>query len=164
MSELVVEEKYGVKHLIQCQCILPQYKNYKNPTFHKFVVFSEVNSDGSVNTKLVQCPNCGVLHKIVDLCVSEILQGKEQIRSVVTIDEIKLSLPEKIVSLLETYDLDLATWENVNYIVDNELWGSYVVLSTDVDSNIVQGKIVRILGTGLVKIESFVRSDEVRRG
>ena len=35
----------GVKHLIQCHCVLPQYRNANPPMFHKFVTFSVVDDD-----------------------------------------------------------------------------------------------------------------------
>jgi len=155
---------YGIKHLIQCQCILPQFKNnIKNPIFHKFAVFSIVEQGVIVKEKFVQCTHCGIIHKVSDISVSEIMVGKENMSSVITLQDIRLNLPEKIVTILDTYDLDIATWENVQYIIDNERWGEHVVLSSDLQGNIRQGKILRIMGTNLLKIETFTRNEEVTR-
>ena len=33
----------SVNHLIECRCILPQYKKAIDPPFHKFVVFSVID-------------------------------------------------------------------------------------------------------------------------
>ena len=82
----------GVKHLIQCHCILPQYKNSPEPIFHKFVVFSEIDEEDNFVTKLAQCNNCGVIHKVVDACKSEIVRGMEESSAILTIPEIKKSL------------------------------------------------------------------------
>ena len=38
----------GIKHLIQCHCILPQYRNIDDPIFHKFIVFSKMDSNGDL--------------------------------------------------------------------------------------------------------------------
>ena len=57
----------GVRHLIECHCTLPQYRNANPPVYHKFVVFSVLDED-AIQKKLVQCNNCGIIHKVVDLC------------------------------------------------------------------------------------------------
>ena len=101
----------GVKHLVQCHCILPQYRNRPEPVFHKFTVFSVVEND-SVVEKISQCPNCGVIHKIIDICKSEILIGKDENRTLIEKSDLALSLPEKVIDLLETYSCDLPTWEH----------------------------------------------------
>ena len=62
----------GFKHLVQCHCILPQYRKMKDPVFHKFVVFSTIDKKDNVEPKNVQCNNCGVIHKVFDICKSEI--------------------------------------------------------------------------------------------
>ena len=61
---------------------------------------------------------------------------------------------------LEAQDADLATCEAARFIVDNEHWGDYVVLTSDKADNMRQGKYIRILGKTLYKIDSFT-SDEV---
>lgn len=155
---------YGIKHLIQCQCILPQFKNNnKNPIFHKFAVFSIVEQGIMVKEKFVQCSHCGIIHKVSDISVSEIMLGKENMSSIITIEDVRLNLSEKIVTILDTYDLDIATWENVQYIIDNERWGDHIILSSDLHGNTRQGKIMRIMGNNLLKIETFTRNEEVSR-
>ena len=45
----------GVKHLIECHCILPQFKKKQPPIYHKFTVYSKFNSDtGNVIEKYEQ--------------------------------------------------------------------------------------------------------------
>ena len=162
-TEIDPNETYGTKHLIQCQCILPQFKSNKIPVFHNFAVFSQIKGMNVV-PKFVQCSFCGTIHKVTNLCISTILPGKENMSSVITIEDVKLGLSSNLVSILENYDLDVATWENVQYIVDNEIWGDYVMLASDVEGDIRQGKIMRIISPNLAKIETFVRNEEVKRG
>ena len=69
----------GQKHTIQCHCILPQYKGRKDPIFHKVVVFSVIGDDDKVQEKIVNCNNCGVPHRIIDICQSEIIFKDELI-------------------------------------------------------------------------------------
>ena len=101
----------GTKHLIECHCVLPQYRNIDNPVYHKFVVFSMLGDGGTVVPKFSQCNNCGVIHKIYDLCKSEIAAGKDELRSVVKADELKISIPSQLWDVLTTYDVDVAILE-----------------------------------------------------
>ena len=82
----------GIKHLVSCHCVLPQFRKMKNPIFHKFVVFSKLENDNVV-PKIAKCNNCGVLHKVIDICKSEFIHGHEDsVRSIVQVDYIKLPL------------------------------------------------------------------------
>lgn len=67
-----------VKHLIQCNCILKQYENVEPPLFHKFIVFSVINENGSIKPSYAKCNNCGGLHKVTEVGVSEKLKKKQQ--------------------------------------------------------------------------------------
>ncbi len=146
----------GVKHLIQCHCILPQYKNSPEPIFHKFVVFSEIDEEDNFVTKLAQCNNCGVIHKVVDACKSEIVRGMEESSAILTIPEIKKSLTLDLCSILETYKCDIATWENVKFIYDNSLWGNNVVISKDEVDEITQIKVLKIIDENKIKIDTGI--------
>ena len=108
----------GLKHLIQCHCVLPQYRNANPAIFHKFVVFSLVEDD-VVKEKIVQCNNCGVLHRIVDHCKSEIIHGKDSSSAVRTIEDVELNIPEKLAAYLKSQQVDIATWEQVEWVLDN---------------------------------------------
>jgi hypothetical protein len=132
----------GIKHLIQCHCILPQYRNRPEPVFHKFTVFSVVEND-SVNEKIAQCPNCGVMHRVTDLCKSEILIGKDENRALIEKSDLALSLPQKVIDLLETYSCDLPTWEHCAFIIQERLWGSRVkVVSDDIEESVASKFLV----------------------
>lgn len=152
------QRNVGIVHLIECNCILPQYMNVKRPVFHKFPVFSIIDVNDNVKEKIVQCNNCGIVHRITDICKSEVVYGKDELRTAITIDDVKFSLkmrsPE-IVELLEANNCTLPTWEQVKFIFDEEQWGSHVVISVDnVDDRRV-GKYIAIMGPRQFGIGQF---------
>jgi hypothetical protein len=124
-------ENVGICHLIECTCILPQYLNSKQPVFHKFITFSVIDENDTITQKYSQCNNCGAIHKIVDICKSEIMRGKEELSSVVTKNDLAFSIPKQLVELLNEYKCDVHIWEYVKFILDNEKWGSYVIIKSE---------------------------------
>lgn len=146
----------GIKHLIECHCVLPQFREKKDPVFHKFVVFSVIDDEDKVIPKIVNCNNCGVSHNVIDLCKSEILL-KENLSSPLTLQDIKFSLPDKVVTLLENYNVDLPTWENVKFIFDTKSWGQFVLLTSEDLEEKIEGKMLMIYGEEIYKIEPFSR-------
>lgn len=153
--------KTGQKHLIKCRCVLPQFKKLENPPAHKFIVFSVIDDDGNVQQKYAQCNNCGVIHKIVDICKSEIQTGKEHMNSLIKLEDIKPSIHSNFSMILDSNNADIATWEAVQFTVENKQWGNFVVLTTDVEGDEIHGKYIRILGETMCKVESFTRSTGV---
>lgn len=149
----------GIKHLVQCHCILPQFRKMKDPIFHQFVVFSVIDNNDAVVVKYAHCNNCAAVHKVYDLCKSEIVVGKESIRSMMTKEDMRPCLPANIVSVLETYHCDLSTWEEVQFILENDIQDASVVLVRDNLKDETQGKVLKLLGQSKIKIESFVRND-----
>lgn len=149
----------GIKHLIECQCVLPQFRNANPPVYHKFIVFSVVNDSDSVVNKVAQCNNCGILHKVFEIGKSEILTGDEDgTSSVLTKEDIKMMLPSSVSNVLENYSADLPTWEQCLFIVENQRWDTAVVVSREVneDNGTSKGKIMRIVEGGGIKLETFV--------
>jgi hypothetical protein len=149
----------GHRHLVKCRCFLPQFKNSKDIPEHQFVVFSVLDDDDEVVPKFVQCNNCGIVHKIIDICKSQIISGRENLSSVVTLDELKSSLPEKLVAILQQYDVDISGWEQAQFIIENKLWGNFVILTSELIDGMKQGKIVKIISETLFKVDSFIRSE-----
>ena len=144
----------GIKHLVACQCVLSQFKSDPNPPLHQFIVFSVLGDDNTIQVKIVQCNNCGVAHRVTDVCKSEILKGKEDVSSILDLDDIKMGLPEKLVAILERHDVDLPTWEQAKWILENERWNEFVVLSKDVVDGVKQTKVLRILGSNMFQLNS----------
>jgi len=143
-----------VKHLIQCQCILPQFRRQEEPLFHRFVVFSEVK-DENVVEKMAQCNNCGVVHRVIDFCRSEIIEGYETASGVLTTDDIQAMLPQRLVGFVAKYKPEPHTWEEINYIVKNKVWGSKVLISSERIKDMCNGKWLIINGDDDFTVELF---------
>lgn len=152
-NELIPKHTYQ-KHSIRCKCILQQHFDREDPPLFHFLVLSEI-VDGVVKQKIVQCPNCGVLHKVIDICESIVMNGKEESKLLTSLDDLKLTLPKNLTSLMELYDLDISSWEQASFIIENEKYGDYIVLSTEVLDDVRYVKYVRILGRELYKVETF---------
>jgi hypothetical protein len=146
----------GLKHCIKCKCILPQYKNLPEPIQHQFIVFSIIDNDVLI-TKYAQCNNCGIIHKVIDVCKSEIISC-EHLNSLITIGDIKVCLPQKLISILEANNVDLATWEFAKFIIENKMWGNMLILSTEIEGDIKHGKYVQILSETQFRVDTFINN------
>ena len=145
----------GFKHLIQCHCILPQYRKRNDPVFHKFVVFSLIDENNDVIIKLSQCNNCNAIHKIVDICKSELIPGKESSLSVTTIEDVKISMNEEVADVLESFNVDLATWEETQFVIDNRLFDRQITLTREEVDGKILGKALKIKESGAMRIDPF---------
>ena len=148
----------GVRHLIECHCTLPQYRNANPPIYHKFVVFSVLDED-AIQKKLVQCNNCGIIHKVVDLCKSEIAHGMEEGNSLRTIEDIKIGIPEKLSTFLVQQNCDISIWEYAEFILDNKQ-EKEVIIKKEQKDDVTQLKILHIKEDGTFKIKNETRQDE----
>lgn len=151
----------GTKHLIQCHCVLPQYRNLKDPIFHKFVVFSKSDESGEIIEKLSKCNNCGVIHKITDFCKSEIAHGAESNFGIPTIADIRINIHEKVCNILDKHKCDISTWEQIDDIFENEEWESHTVLSRQTIDNSTQVVVLIIKSKEKFKIESHLIQDAI---
>ena len=149
----------GLKHLVQCRCFLPQFKRMAKPPRHQFVVFSTIDDDDNVTLKYAQCPNCGVIHRVTEISTSTIMEGKEHMNSLVTIDEIRPMIDEKMAAVLESNHSDICVWEEVQFAIENQEWGRYIVLNKDIDGDEVHIKVLRILGPHLFKVSNETREE-----
>lgn len=152
-----------IKHLVECNCVLPQFRDYRPVVFHKFTVFSELDENGNVIPSFAECPNCSAIHKVVEVFESKTLR-KETITTLPRKEELGEAIPRKVVELLERYGCDTATWQEARFIVEHELWGKPVILSRDEVDGTITGKYVLILGKDLLKVDTYVReADEFTR-
>ncbi len=142
--------------------MLPQFKHAIRPIPHQFTVFSIINDDDTVRKKFAQCTNCGVIHKVIEIGRSEIVQGREAMSSLLSIDDIKSSLPSQLAATLEANRADLPTWEAVQFIFENKQWGNFVVLTSDSEGGLRQGKYVQLLGDGVFKVETYLREKVIK--
>lgn len=126
---------------------------------HQFTVFSVIEDDDTVRQKLAQCPNCGVIHKVIDITKSDIISGKDTSQAITQVADVKVSVPQNAAALLEANNADLPTWEAVRFIFDNEKWGEFVVLSSERDGDSRQGKYVQIMNKDVIRVETFSREE-----
>lgn len=144
-----------IKHTIQCHCILPQYRNRKDPVFHRFIVFGCLDESDTLVTKHAVCNNCGAVHKVYDICKSEIQVGKESLNAIISVDDIKISLPSDIVSILESYGCELPVYEHVKFVYDHQAFDQEIVVANEMMENEVIGKKLVFSNIGRVSIHPF---------
>jgi hypothetical protein len=87
------------------------------------------------------------------------MAGKEAMSSIVNIEDIKASLPPNLSNILERNNVNLASWEQSQFVLENKAWGSIVPLAQEDDAGTKQGKYVRIMSETFFKIENFTRED-----
>ncbi len=123
---------------------------------HEFPVFSTYDdATNDFEISFVQCDNCGVIHKITDLCMSSVLHGRDEMKSIITIQDVKSSVPSRLAEILEQHKVDLPTWQLTAWIVEAKLWGTPVVISSEYIDGARQGKIMTIISESLYKIGNF---------
>jgi len=155
----------GLKHLIECHCYLAIYKTSDGyVTNHKFPVYSKFDKNGNVVEKFAKCNNCDTLHRVFDICRSDIVGGKDQSEVTVGIDDISLMLSDKIVNVLTKSECDLATWEHVLDIIEEERWGEISVIKRDVLGEKQQVKFIQILSENKIKIKTETIEDIIVGG
>lgn len=147
------------KHLIECQCILKIFETKTKPIYHKFPVFSLVDND-VVEEKYVMCNNCNIIHRVYDICKSEIKWGSEGYKSLVcTKEDIKVNLINQnlknISDLLTLNDIDVSEWEYVDYLIENNLEGQIVLDKKEIDDKI-NYKVLYIKKDGKTKIKNHL--------
>ena len=147
----------GIKHLIECHCVLPQYRRQENPPYHRFVVFSLIDDSDAVVAKHARCNNCGVIHNVVDICRSEILLGQE-VGAVMTTEDCGMMLPSGVKQILETYGCEVPDWEHALYILQNEKWNEFIIMNREeTEQGDLTGKILKFLGPGNYRLEPFLQ-------
>ncbi|MAH43923.1 hypothetical protein CL614_09470 [archaeon] len=153
----------GIKHIIECHCVLMQHRNVKNPIYHKFVVFSIIDDSNTVVPKFVQCNNCDTVHKVFDICKSEIISGKDELGAGVQKDDLIRFFSQDLQDVLEAYNADLATYENVAFILEYKKWGSFVILTRETINDDETGKMLTFKNNNKFKIETFTNQVTLTR-
>jgi len=146
----------GIKHLVECHCVLKMYKGEKDVFNHKFPVYSKIDKSGKIIPKLAKCNNCESLHYVYDYCKSDLRGGKDQTSVTLSTEDLALSLPDKLVSILVKSECDISTWEHCLDIIEEERWGEFIVLNRDVIDENQQVKILFIKSENLFKVENKV--------
>jgi len=144
----------GIKHLVECHCYLAIYKKQSKYLNHKFAVYSKIDSNGKVISKLTKCNNCDALHYITDIGKSELRGGKDQTNVTLSIDDISVMLPQRLANILYRSDCDISMWEHVLDIIDESRWGEHVVIKRDIINETQQVKILKILSNDSFKLST----------
>ena len=131
-----------IKHVIECQCTLQLFKNKTKPVYHKFKVCTFLNESDECIEKYVICNNCDIVHKVSEVFKSEIMWGKENLKSLVlTKEDIKFNLisqgKENLANILEQFDVETCDWEVVDFLLSNNKSGNIVLEKNEIDDNIV---------------------------
>ena len=114
-----------------------------------------MDDSDTVIVKYAECNNCGAVHKIYDLCKSEIVVGRDAVRSQLSIEDFKYSLSDSLYDLLIQYGKDLPDFEYAQYVMDNETWDDHLILTREEIDGHVQGKILRFINKEKFRIESY---------
>jgi hypothetical protein len=145
-----------IKHLVECHCKLPQYGRKPNAPYHQFVVFSIIDNSETIIPKHAMCNNCGVVHNVIDIAKSEILLGQE-IGAVMTEDDVGLMLPESLRNILISYNCNIATWEHVLFILQNNKFPENIIINREIEDDLISGKILTMSSHGNYQIIPFSR-------
>ena len=154
-------KKRGVKHLIECHCILPIYKNRTPVVYHKFLAYSRFDENDKILPKYVNCNNCGVTHLVYEVCKSDIKIGKEDIQSVRTKEDVSLSLSDKILKVLETYQVETPIYEEIEDALSNSFFPTMINLKREIIDESHHLKILTLEGPDRFKVTSEVINQSI---
>lgn len=144
----------GTKHLIECHCILPVYKDVSPPVYHKFSVYSKMNESGKVIPKYTTCNNCGITHLVHEICRSDIKVGSEDASSIRSLEDISVSLPKDLTDILKRHECDISTYELIEDVIDNEIFPYEVILQREIIDEEHSIKILEIKSINSFKIKT----------
>jgi len=149
-------KKTYIKHLIECNCVLPQFQNRRPVVFHRFVVFSVIDEAGNFMASQACCNNCGAVHKVTEVGVSARLPREESTMAP-KISDFKFAVPEGMREILLAYKVALDVWQEAAFILENEDWGRSIILHREENSETgaVTGKRLHIMGSSLYKVVPF---------
>ena len=152
-----------LKHLIECQCILPQYKKQNTPIFHKFPVFSlfkeNENQDFSQPIeKYVKCNNCDAVHRVYDICKSELLKNSDEYVDLVTnLEDLKYAIPADLIEILGKNKMDIADYEMCVHLIENKGDDKIILSKKNIGNNMVCKFLIFNQGKHSIKQQSFQR-------
>lgn len=156
---MCTHKQRGLKHSVECNCILPQFRETRPPVFHHFVVFSVIDADDTVIPKYVTCNNCGATHRVTEVSRSEIVSD-ENTALVRSVDDVALGLPDRLVAVLRQHDVPFPTWEECEFVIKSRPAKALIVLTRDSDGSRVRGKALRINGKDKFEIEQYEMATE----
>jgi hypothetical protein len=152
----------GIKHLIECHCTLKIYEGSDNHVYHKFPVYTQLDKDGKVIERLAQCNHCNTIHKIYDVCKSDIIRsGKDDHNTALSKDDISYQLSDKINNVLRRYNCDISTWEQVLDYCEKEYWNQQIILNRELIEGKYHVKIMTLLSSEKIKIQNKIIENDI---
>ena len=144
-------------HLVECNCILPQFKKMEEPIFHKFPVFSVIDENNKIIEKMIRCPNCSLAHRVFDTFKSEIISSGDENIPELSIKDLKSNIPKELSFILEDNQvIDLYIWEQAEFILDEELWGTQLKLNSKTSGEKKHLKILEIQDKNKFKVKVII--------
>tara|TARA_Y100001958_G_C21193739_1_gene521467 strand:+ start:732 stop:1109 length:378 start_codon:yes stop_codon:yes gene_type:complete len=125
------------------------------------MVFSVIENDRVVES-FAKCNNCGITHKVTDICRSQILPTSENSSSLISIQDIAIGLTEGVRNIMESHNKELADYQHLNFLIDNKDTEGFIVLSRESIEGKLQGKILRYKGDGRFGIEPFTAQETLQ--
>ena len=145
----------GQRHLVECHCIMAQYSDKVPAVYHRFLVYNKLDERGIFVKKYVNCNNCALTHFVFDTCKSDVHFEKEDV-NVLSIDDIKVNIPEKISEILDNHDCDITIYELVEDVLEGKYFPHDVILSREIISDEHHIKLLKISGKDKVRITTEV--------
>jgi galactitol-specific phosphotransferase system IIB component len=123
-------------------------------------VYSNFNDQGKVIEKIISCENCNTLHKVYDICKSDIVKGgKDENKASITIEELDLQLPDKISKILEKNQCPIPIYEEVVDAIEKNIDSHDIVINREVIEGKYQVKVLNIT-KGKFRIKNETIEDE----
>jgi len=84
------------------------------------------------------------------------LTSKEDAKSLPNIEDIKFSISQDLIRVLESYQCDIATWEQAEWIYLTKSWDQWITLAKEEDEvGDLHGKRLIFVDDGKFRIEAF---------
>ena len=96
------------------------------------------------------------MHKIIDICKSELVINRDDVMTQMNIEDFKFSLPTDLFELLISYQKEVADFEHAQFIIENENWKEHIILTREEIEGMVQGKLVKFLAANKFRVESYI--------
>ena len=154
----------GIKHLIECHCVLAIYRNSQKIINHKFPVYSKFDTNGKVIPKIAQCNNCDTFYEVTDLCKAEVKLGNDQTSLLLSKEDISMMMPSRVANYLEKSNVDISVWEHVLDVIEEKRWGETIVIKREIISEKTKVKAIEFESEEKFKIFNETISDLVTGG
>ncbi len=115
-----------------------------------------IDESDTIVSKYVKCNHCEAVHKVYDVCKSEICIGKEDSMAVLQKKDIQMMIPTDIYDIMEAYNCDIPDFEHALFILQNKKYEEKVLLTKEVLEEEVIGKVLTFNTEGKAMIETFV--------